>query len=167
MKWNDYNESWELSQYTIRNFSIQDSINFSSLSKDTILYLNFTPMELIKRSVKPEEMNFNELKKFVDKIKFNGINEPRWEVNLHFKSAFACSSFLMILFGLSLSVQKPRSNMAFGIGMSIFTIFIYYAALKFGQSLGYKGIIDPFLSVWSANITFFIIGVYLFYKART
>ena len=86
---------------------------------------------------------------------------------MHFKTAFACSSFLMILFGLSLSVQKPRTNIGIGIGLSIFTIFIYYATLKFGQSMGYKGIINPFLSVWGANIIFLTIGIFLYSKSRT
>lgn len=167
MKWNDKTELWYIPYYTIRQWTKSDSLIFTSISNDTTLYLNFTPLDLTKESVKPEEMNYEELLEFVTKLEKNGIREPRWAVNLHFKSAFACSSFLMILFGLSLSVRKPRSNIAVGIGVSILTIFLYYAALKFGQSLGYQGIMNPFLSVWGANISFFVIGVYLFFNTRT
>lgn len=167
MKWNNETNLWQIPYYTIRTWTIDDSLLYTSISKDTTLQLNFTPMDLTKESVKPEEMNYTELEEFVIKLEENGVREPRWAVNLHFKSAFACSSFLMILFGLSLSIRKPRSNMAVGIGVSILTIFLYYAALKFGQSLGYNGIIDPFLSVWWANIGFFVAGIYLFFKTRT
>ena len=166
MIWNNQINSWQIPFYTKRIFK-KNKIDFSSISKDTSLNLNFSPIDLTKESVKPEEMNYFELLDFVKKIKSNGLKEPKWEVNLHFKSAFACSSFLMILFGLSLSISKPRSNIGIGIGLSIFTIFLYYAALKFGQALGYKGILNPFLSVWNANFIFLFIGLYLFSKSRT
>tara|TARA_Y100001968_G_scaffold235480_1_gene218639 strand:- start:645 stop:1724 length:1080 start_codon:yes stop_codon:yes gene_type:complete len=166
MIWNNEIESWKIPYYTKRIFN-KNKLIFTSIVQDTILNLNFSPIDLTKESVKPEEMNYFELKDFVKKIKSNGIKEPKWEVNLHFKSAFACSSFLMILFGLSLSVKKPRSNIGIGIGLSIFTIFLYYAALKFGQALGYKGILNPFISVWNANFIFLIIGIYLYSKSRT
>ncbi len=167
MKWNQEELLWHIPFYTTRLWNDSGSLLYSTAASDTTLKLNFTPVDLTKESVKPEEMNYAELAGFVEKLKENGIREPRWEVNLHFKTAFACSSFLMILFGLSLSVRKPRSNMAVGIGVSILTIFLYYAALKFGQSMGYKGIVDPFLSVWWANIGFLIAGTYLFFKTRT
>ena len=166
MFWDNQINSWKIPYYTKRNFN-NNSMNFASINNDTVLNVNFTPIDLIKESVKPEEMNYFELNDFVKKIKSNGLKEPKWEVNLHFKSAFACSSFLMILFGLSLSVSKPRSNIGIGIGISIFTIFIYYATLKFGQALGYKGIINPFMSVWNANFIFLLIGVFLYSRSRT
>ena len=117
--------------------------------------------------VKPEEMNYWELKKFVNKLEKFNIQDPKWAVNMHFKTAFAYSSFLMILFGISLSIRKPRTNLAVGIGMSIITIFIYYSAITIGRSLGFKGVLSPFLSVWLPNIFFFIIGSYLFYKVKS
>ena len=85
----------------------------------------------------------------------------------HFKTAFACSSLIMVLFGIALSIQKPRSNFANSIGLSITVIFLYYILIKLGQTLGYNNIINPFLSVWMVNILFLILGVNLFIKART
>ena len=108
-----------------------------------------------------------DLKYFVNKLKEYGVNDPRWKVNMYFKSSFACTSFLMILFGLSLSIRRPRSNLAVGVGISILVIFIYYAAITTGRSLGYKGTLDPFISVWITNIIFFILGSILFRKIRS
>ena len=131
------------------------------------MILNFDPIELTKHSVNPEEMNYWELKYFVRKLDQYGIKDPKWEVNMHFKTAFACTSFLMILFGLSLSIQRPRSNLAVGIGISVFVIFIYYTAITTGRSFGYKGSLEPFMSVWLPNLIFFITGAYLFQKTRS
>ena len=68
-----------------------------------------------KYNIKPEEMNYWDLKLFISKLKNNGKEYNKWLVDLHFKTAFAFSNVLMILFGISLSIQKPRSNLLSGI----------------------------------------------------
>ena len=166
MQWDSKNNIWRLSKLNLRRWS-SDSLIYHSLEKDTSLLLNFDPIELTKNSVNPEEMNYWELKEFVQKLAQYGIRDPKWAVNMHFKIAFACTSFLMILFGISLSIRKPRSNLAFGIGISVFIIFLYYAAITTGRSFGYKGTIGPFLSVWLTNLFFFLTGIYLFQKTRS
>ena len=165
MTWNDIIKSWEIPRYTLRNW--ENEIEIKATSKDTTIKLNFTPIDLTRELMKPEEMNYNELKKFVTKLKLNGLNEPRWEVNLHFKTAFAATSFLMVLIGIPLSVSRSKSNLALGIGISILFIFLYYASLKFGQSIGIAGQFNPFWSVWIVNIIFFFIGTTMLYHTKT
>jgi LPS export ABC transporter permease LptG len=166
MKWSNDNAMWIIPEYTTRSW-IDGKLQIHHSLQDTSIQFDFTPDDLTQEFVKPEEMNYWDLKQFVDRLISNGIHDPRWEVNLHFKTAFACSSLLMILFGLSLSIRKPRSNLAVGVGISIFVIFLYYAGIKFGQTMGFKGILPPMLSVWGANIIFLCIGLYLFVKTRT
>ena len=42
----------------------------------------------------------------------------------------------------------------------------YYAFIKFGQSMGFKGQLSPLLSAWLGNIVFFIGGIILLLRAR-
>ena len=162
MKWE--NELWVANQIIFRTF---DSKNIFLPLTDSTLKININPIDLTEINTKPEEMNYWALKSFINRLKNNGREFRKWLVDLHFKTAFSFSSILMILFGISLSIQKPRGNLLTGVGSSIFVIFIYYVMIKSGQTMGYKGIIDPFLSVWSANILFLCSGIYLLYKTRT
>ena len=162
MKWE--NESWIANEIILRTF---DSKNTFLPLVDSTLKININPIDLTEIHTKPAEMNYWALKAFVNRLKSNGREFRKWLVDLHFKTAFSFSSILMILFGISLSIQKPRSNLLAGVGSSIFVIFIYYVMIKLGQTMGYKGVIDPFLSVWSANILFLLSGIYLLYKTRT
>ena len=162
MKWN--NESWIANNITFRSFE-SNSIFLPII--DSTLKINISPMDLIEINTKPNEMNYWALNTFINRLKNNGREFRKWLVDLHFKTAFSFSSILMILFGISLSIRKPRSNLLAGVGASVFVIFIYYIMIKSGQTMGYKGIMNPFLSVWSANIVFFLYGIYLLYKTRT
>ena len=61
---------------------------------------------------------------------------------------------------------REKNSLSFGIGMSIFVIFGYYAFIKFGQSMGFNGQLTPIFSAWMGNIIFFIGGITLLIKAR-
>ena len=87
---------------------------------------------------------------------------------MHFKVAFSVTSLIMVLFGLPLSMgRRPQSSLTFGAGMSVFVIFAYYAAIKLGQSLGFKGMLDPLPSVWLPNVLFLTLGFYLLWRQRS
>ena len=112
-------------------------------------------------------MDYWELNAFIKKLDNKGLSTNRWLVNKYYKTAFACVPLIMVIFGIALSIQKPRGNSAIGIGLSIMVIFMYYAAITFGKTLGYNGVLSPFLSIWLVNFTFLAFGLITFYKSKT
>lgn len=168
LTWDEERGLWRGTDYRYRSFADPaDTAIVSWYGPDTLISLTITPVDLVKKSVAPEEMRYGELRRFVARLIEHGADPTKWEVNMHFKVAFACTSFIMVLFGLPLSVGRPRSSLAFGAGMSIFVIFGYYVAIKLGQSLGIKGVLAPFPSVWIPNIIFLSLGFYLLMRQRT
>jgi lipopolysaccharide export system permease protein len=165
MVWVDTLNKWTAKNYSKRVFNENGIINHKSTGKDTLLTIDRP--SILTNYAEPKEMNYWELSEFIQQSEIMGEDMTRNKVNLHFKSAFGFSSFLMILFGLSLSIGKQRSSMALGLGLSIFVIFLYYATLKYGQYLGYEGLLSPWFSVWMANFIFVLFGTILFYKTRT
>ena len=166
MIWNKNENKWNLKNYVLTKWTT-NKVKFSSSNDTLITITDITPAILQKDNINPDDMSYWQLNTFINKMKNKGLQYTRWIVNKHFKTAFACSSLIMILFGISLSIQKPRSNFANSIGLSITVIFLYYIFIKFVQKLVYNNIINPFLSVWMVNILFLILGINLFIKART
>ena len=85
----------------------------------------------------------------------------------YLKISFAFTNLIVVLCGIPLVVIREKGEISFGAGASIFVIFGYYAFIKFGQSLGFKGILSPIISAWIGNIIFLLIGIGLFLKSRT
>ena len=177
MIWNENKTMWNLLDCNIRSWNnnklsyreISDTLlnifSITNTENDTVF---ITPEFIKKDIVKPQEMNYWELDEFITKL--NAIDDKgihKWEVNKHYKTAFSCIPFIMVLFGIALSIQKPRSGYALGMGLSLIIIFAYMVLIKFGQSLGYNQIINPFLSVWFVNFLFLTIGIVLISKVRT
>ena len=166
MVWDKETDSWKLKKIKMRKW-INGKVFFTNKSDSLINIKDLNPSIIKKDNINPEEMNYWELSSFINKLKNKGLSYTRWSVNKHFKTAFCCSSLIMVLFGITLSITSPRSNYTTGIGLSIVVIFLYYLLIKLGQSLGYNAVLSPFLSVWFVNILFIIFGAFMFLKTRT
>ena len=166
--WRPDSNKWLLSNYSIRNFSPEGIENKVVLSKnDTLIHLGFSIEEIKQQAKKPDELDFYQLSFLIKKLKSNGIDTLRWEVSRYLKISFSFTNLIVMLFGIPLTFIKEKNSLSFGIGMSILIIFCYYALIKFGQSLGYNGLISPILSSWVGNIVFIFSGLILFFKAKT
>ena len=103
----------------------------------------------------------------IKKLKKNGVETIKWEVTRYLKISFAFTNLIVVLCGIPLVIIREKGGISFGAGASIFVIFGYYAFIKFGQSLGFKGVLSPIISAWMGNIIFLLIGIGLFWKSRT
>ena len=165
---NSDSSKWLVKDYSIRNFSKQGiEENVLVNESDTLLNLGFTPNEIQQQARKPDELDFFKLSKRILELKSNGVDTVRWEVTRYLKISFAFTNLIVVLFGIPLVLVKEENSLSFGAGASVFVIFGYYAFIKFGQSLGFKGIIEPFFSAWIGNIIFTLGGLLLLWRAKT
>ncbi|MFQ6615479.1 MAG: LptF/LptG family permease [Fidelibacterota bacterium] len=167
MEWVEDRKAWRIHTYAIREFhpdGFESRVEFSR--GDTLLAVNFDPDDITRQAVSPEEKSYAELKLFIQELKDSGVDTTRWDVNLHGKISFAFTNLIVVLFALPLVASKAKGSLAFGAGISVFVIFAYYAFIRIGQTLGYKGILDPFLSAWIGNVVFSLGGVVLLILAR-
>ncbi|MBI89042.1 MAG: hypothetical protein CMG60_03055 [Candidatus Marinimicrobia bacterium] len=166
--WNQDSSKWALQNYSIRYFSQAGSETEVILGKkDTLMNLGFIPGEIQQNYRKPEELDYFMLTKQIKKLKTNGVDTKRWEVTRLIKISFAFTNLIVILCGIPLVLIKEKNNLSFGMGASIFVIFGYYALIKFGQSLGFKGILEPLVAAWMGNFIFFMASIILFWRCRT
>ena len=166
--WNADSAKWSLSGYSFRLFNdqgLETDVMFGT--SDTLLNLGFTPDEIQQQARKPDELDYYSLTERITQLKENGVDTLRWEVTRYLKISFAFTNLIVVLFGIPLVVLKEKNSLSFGAGASVFVIFGYYAFIKFGQSLGFKGIIDPMVSAWLGNIVFTAGGILLLWRAKT
>lgn len=111
------------------------------------------------------EMTPSELMEKIDAYKREGKNYYIWLVDLHkkFSIPFACLIFGII--GLPLGLLTKKSGRLGGFAISIGVIFIYYVFITTGENLSNKGKIHPFFAMWTPNIIFGALGLFLFNRA--
>jgi lipopolysaccharide export system permease protein len=80
-------------------------------------------------------------------------------VEIHKKFSIPMSCIIFVLLGAPLAIRSGRRGMTMAIGFSIFFFLIYYVFLISGEKLADRRIVDPWLSMWIANIVLFIVAV--------
>jgi lipopolysaccharide export system permease protein len=164
--WQANQQRWRLQDFKIRQFDSAGNEILSSALTDSVFNFNLHPEDVVQTSLNPESMRYRELARFIQRLQESGNDPRKWQVNRYFKIAFPFTNFIVILIGIPLAAMRERNGLSFGAGMSLLAIFTYYGIIKFGQVLGYKGLLCPQLSVWLGNIIFLIGGIWLLYKIR-
>ncbi|HRN52521.1 MAG TPA: LptF/LptG family permease, partial [Gemmatimonadaceae bacterium] len=87
------------------------------------------------------------------------IDRYRVEIEKKFSIAAACVVF--VLLGAPIALRFPRGGVGLTIGVSLGIFAIYYVGLLVGESLSDRGIVDPAIAMWGANVLLGIVGIYL------
>lgn len=150
--------SWVLLSGSTRSFidTMQTLTRFDSLK---IGKLTLTPADIEKKQRTPDEMNYTELKEFIENQKLAGQDVARWLVEYHFKLAFPFASIIMILFAVPFASSRPRTGAALGMGIALAVAFLYLIFMKASQVFGYNGDLNPLFTAWLANLIFLVAGI--------
>ena len=168
ISWNSDSLKWLVSDFSIRQFDQRGLETDVRIGKnDSLMSLGFIPADIQQQARKPDELDYYKLTERIMQLKENGVDTVKWEVTRYIKISFAFTNLIVILCGIPLVVLKERNSLSFGAGASVFVIFGYYAFIKFGQSLGFKGVMEPLASAWIGNIIFTAGAIILLLKSKT
>lgn len=80
-----------------------------------------------------------------------------YEVEIHKKYAIPFACILFVLIGCPLGIITRNGNFGISAAISLGFYIFYWACLIGGEKLADRGLISPFISMWSGN---FIIGLF-------
>jgi lipopolysaccharide export system permease protein len=120
-------------------------------SKPVVLRFQFTPKELASAQIKPDEMRFLELHRFIQKIRHSRGEVQRWLTDFHMRIAFPVSNLFIILLAAPLSYNRRKKSLAIGFGICLMICFFFFGLIKLGQTLGQNDSLPPVLAAWMGN----------------
>jgi lipopolysaccharide export system permease protein len=124
------------------------------------------PEDFAKESREPQEMNYFELRRYVERLRASGARVANYLVDLHLKLAFPLINVIVVLIGAPLATRLRMQSAALGFGLSVAISFLYYAFLRTGQALGHNGALPPYLAAWLADLVFGSVGVVMTARAQ-
>ncbi len=121
--------------------------------------LTFKPEDLGEILKKSDEMSFSELRQYVSKVEAEGYDAKVYRVDLYGKVALPFICIIMVLTGAATGIKTfARTNIPIAIAIGVGITFMYWVMHGFCLSLGYGGILPPFVSAWAANLFFLTVG---------
>jgi len=157
---------WVLTDASVTDFTPEGMAQRKN-HREFVLSIPETPADLQIAERNPDEMNFRELRSYVEKIERDGYDASKYRTAMHAAISFPFTTVIMVFLGIPLAVRKERGEgLARGIAYSILISFGYLVVYSFVLEIGKGGNLPPFLAAWLGNFIFAIVGVYLLLSVR-
>jgi LPS export ABC transporter permease LptG len=154
-------EAWLFNRGWVRAFESSEMLEYRSFDQPMIDYYPETPDYFESEYKLPDAMTYGELREHIDDIEGSGQAVPDLKVELHKKISLPFASIVMALVALPFSFRLGRRGTLYGVGIGIVLGMVFYAMLAFTSTLGETGALPPLVAVWSPNIAFMILSLYL------
>jgi lipopolysaccharide export system permease protein len=93
--------------------------------------------------------------------------QDKYNIEIQKKYSIPAASLAFVLIGAPLGILSRRGGMGMAVAIAIGLFIIYWAFLIGGEDMADRGIVSPFLAMWSANILMGCLGLYLNYIVVT
>ena len=165
IKFNPSDSTYTLYNYTKRKVGELSDIIESGEKKDTVF--NFDIDDLAPVVYIAETLPLNELNKFIDKEKARGSSNINvYLVVLYKKYSIPVSAFILTIIAVAVSSMKRRGGMGMNLAIGIILAFGFVFLDKVFGVLAEKSSAPPLLAVWTPNIVFGILAIYLLKNAK-
>ncbi len=160
------NGKWRFYGGAIRHFDENGSIRMTSF-KEIEFPLKEEWESFQKSAGSSDEMNYAELRTYIQKIQASGYDATRYQVDLYAKVSYPFLNVIMVLIGIPFALKTGRSGgVALSIGISIIIGFIYGVLFTIFISFGKSGVIPPLLASWIPTLLFGLAGIFTLMSVR-
>ncbi|MEW5797216.1 MAG: LptF/LptG family permease [Candidatus Zixiibacteriota bacterium] len=151
-----------INEYFQSKYTYLFSDSFAFNLKDTVddrraLSLVQSDASVLVRHVERNRQQIEAQKRIMDK----------YNIEIQKKYSIPAASLAFVLIGAPLGIMTRRGGMGMAIAIAIALFMIYWAFLIGGEDMADRGLVSPFLAMWSANILIGALGLYLNYIVVT
>ncbi len=154
------NDTWEIKNAKIQSLESDNSYSLKKMDHLPFKILE-TPDTFTRRMKKPEDMTYTQLKKHAEHVKAGGYDNTTDMVNLYRKIAFPFVSIVLAIYAIPIGLWEKINGIPLSITIGIAFCFLLWVTMGLSGALGLAGTLPPFISAWTANILFSLVGINL------
>lgn len=125
-----------------------------------------SPEEFTRVVRSPEEMSYDELKDYIQRLAQSGVDVRRYWVDLDAKISLPFASLVMALIGIAFGLRTGKTGVLLWVGACVPLGFLYWVLLSLGFSLGRSGALPSLVAAWLPNALFAAAGTLAFARVR-
>jgi len=159
-KWNKNNSNWIFFNGKIQKFLASGNIDKQEFDK---LKMNVfeKPSDFQDIKKDPQQMNYREIRSYIDFLKQTGVNPTKFEVEKWSKLAKPFMIFILVLVIIPFTLNNSFNfSSAIGTIISVVLGFSFFVIFFASLSLGNNGTLPPFFSAFAPNVLFLGFGTY-------
>jgi LPS export ABC transporter permease LptG/LPS export ABC transporter permease LptF len=124
--------------------------------------------DYFKKEIKQSsEMNFAELKNYIQDLQQGGFDVVRLKIQLYKKLAYPLITLVMAVLAVPFSLRAARHGALAGVAVALGLAVLYWVTSGLFESLGNVNQLPPAVAAWSPDLLFALAGGYLILKVPT
>jgi LPS export ABC transporter permease LptG len=129
--------------------------------------LQETPDYFVKEKKQTPQMNFQELRAYIDELQQSGFETVPLQVQLYKKFSVPLFAFILALVAAPFAFQAGTRGAMAGVGLSFAIYIAYWSVDQVFEQLGNLSELPPQLAAWSPDVVFSLVGLYFVFRMRT
>ncbi len=166
-QWSEAQNLWVLESGWVRDFADGVITKYERFNVKDLPELTEPPSYFHREVRQAFQMNWGELRRYIDGLHRAGFDVATLTVQLHRKLAFPLiapiSMLLAFPFAFLVGTRGAVGGVAMGVGIGI----LYWLGAELLIAMGGVGQLPPLLAGWAPDIIFFFLGLYFFFKMPT
>lgn len=166
-RWSDgiqgwvFEKGWErdLNQSAIAQYKEFDVATFAEVAE---------PPAYFKKEIKQYwEMNFEELRRYIQDLQQSGFDVVRLRVQLQKKLAYPVITLVMAILAIPFALSAGKKGAVTGVAIAVGIAVVYLSVSGLFEAMGNLSWLPPAMAAWSPDVFFGLIGGYLILKVPT
>jgi lipopolysaccharide export LptBFGC system permease protein LptF len=149
---------------TLQGASIQD---FRTFDVATFNELHEDPSYFKKEVKQSSEMNYDELRRYIEDLQQSGFDTVRLKVQLQKKIAFPLITLVMAVLAIPFAASGRRGGALVGVAVALAIAVVYWVTSGLFEAMGAANQLPAMMAAWAPDFIFALAGGYLLLRVPT
>ena len=154
-------QGWERS---LRGPAIE---GYRKFDVSTFAAINEPPPYFKKEVRQSSEMDYQELRRYINDLQQSGFDVVRLRVQLQKKFSYPIITLVMAVLAVPFSLSAGRRGAIAGVAVAVGIAVVYWTVSGLFEAMGNVSQLPPVLAAWSPDLIFALLGGYLILKVPT
>jgi len=124
-------------------------------------------VQLLQQNVQSEQMNTQELQRYIAELDASGFNTLKFQVELQRKFSVPLFAFILAAVSIPFAFLAGNRGAMAGVGISLAIFLAYYVSQEVAGQMGSQGYLQPGVSAWAPDVVFSLFALYFLGRMRT
>jgi len=166
-RWSEAAQRWIFEAGWERDLHGEAIENYRRFDVATFPAFSEPPSYFKKEVLQSQEMNYEELRRYIHDLQQSGFDVVRLRVQLHRKLAFPLVTIVMAVLAIPFSLSAGKRGAVTGVAVAVGIALVYETTSRLFEAMGNLSQLPPGLAAWSPDLIFALVGAYLILKLPT
>lgn len=166
-RWQQNINAWVWEQGEARNICGVDECNVQNFTATTFSEFTETPDDFLKYVKQDKQMNYVELRKYMQDLEQAGFDTVKLHVQYYKKFAVPVFALIMALISVPFGFLVGNRGAMTGIGVGMAVAMAYLATGLLFDQFGNVNLLPAVVAAWAPDALFSVAGLYLMARMRS